>query len=350
MKKIFTLISIGLSVHYLNAQVVLNKANVPAAGTIIINYDANVPSTAFVFGKTGTNNTWDFSKVTVQQGQEDTIKYVSPSSLTGSSSFPTSDLVSYENGDKYFTFTKVDANGIFALGLSGDVTGTGKNYTFTFPSPILYFPFPFSSNTAYKGSALVQKKVSGAEAGAGGLVDSVNIWIKNYTNVKVIASGNIILPSGTLPALLVRNITTIVDSSQAKAFGNWFFPRPPSSVTDSTFRWLTSESTEAYAHVIYKNGSISDVAYHKETIPLGLSDGQQAKAQVSCFPNPAREVINFNLEEGSLSKITLVSASGKEVAVSTNTTINLEGLETGIYIARIVLKNGQVKIATFVKN
>ncbi|MBC7390658.1 MAG: T9SS type A sorting domain-containing protein [Opitutaceae bacterium] len=348
MKKISTLVAMVFSAQLINAQVVLNKANVPAIGTVIINYDANVPSPAFVFSKSGTNNNWDFTKVTAQPGQDDTINYVAPSTVPGGSNFPTADIVAYENGDKFFNFLKLETTGEYSLGLYGDVAGINKNYTIVFPRPVMFLPFPISASTKYKGSALVNKKVSGADAGVP--VDSVWLWVKNYANVEVIASGNIIIPSGTFPAILARNITTTVDSSMAKFLGNWFFPRPPSTKTDSTFKWYTQESVEAYAHVIYKDGAVTDVTYHKTLIPTGLLDTKQNASHLICFPNPAREVINFDIDNESLSKITLISASGKEVAVSLSSKVDLNGFEPGIYLARVVLKNGQVRLSTFVKN
>lgn len=348
MKKISTIIAITFLAQLINAQVVLNKANVPSAGTVIINYDANVPSPAFVFSKSGTNNIWNFTSVSAQPGQDDTINYVAPSSVPGSSNFPTADIVAYENGDKFFNFMKLETAGAYSLGLYGDFAGIKKNYTIVFPTPIMFQPFPISAGTKYKGSALINKKLSGADVGFP--VDSVLFWVKNYANVEVIASGNIILPSGTFPAILARNITTKVDSSMAKVLGNWFFPQPPTTKTDSTFKWYTQESVEAYAHVIYKDGAVTDVTYHRTTIPLGLLETQQNNAQLACFPNPAREAINFDVENESLSKITIISASGKEVAVSIYAKVNLNGLEPGMYLARIMLRNGQMKVSTFVKN
>ena len=63
------------------SQVSLNASMAPAVNSKIIYYDANVPNPPFTFGKSGTNNIWDFTNVTAWPGAEDTTYIISPSSL-----------------------------------------------------------------------------------------------------------------------------------------------------------------------------------------------------------------------------------------------------------------------------
>ena len=347
MKVTNTLITLFIAALSVNAQVILTKNNVPPNGTMYVNYDANSPSN-FNFSKTGTANVWDFTGITPIQGEEDTIFYAAPSTVPGGPSFPNADLVTYEKTDKTYSFIKLQNTGAYILGLYGDVTGKGTNFTIPASTPLLAQIFPFSANTKYEGPVLIEYKAKGADVGTP--FDSIWVDIRNYVKVEVIATGTIVLPSGSFPALLERKITRSVDSSRIKFGGMWALAEFKIT-NDSTFKWFTQQTVEPYAKAIYVNGQV-DVSYHKSSSVLGLVNEKTSSAVINCYPNPARETLYFNIENEKIENVVIVSASGIQINAKTSSanSVDVGDLQPGIYVAKIQLKNGQTRLSTFVKN
>lgn len=77
----------------------------------------------------------------------------------------------------------------------------------------------------------------------------------------------------------------------------------------------------------------------------GLSNGLEDKSTIGIFPNPATDRLSFKSEE-TIQQITLINFTGQTVLVkqvnSTRVTLNTNGLQAGIYFARIKTKNGIV--------
>lgn len=351
MKKTLTLAFLSAGFFSANAQVTLTAAQVPAPGTTYLKYDANVPSPPFTFSKSGSNNTWDFTGITTYPGQDDTVYYVAAKDLPGGSFFPTATGGSYEKGDDTYPFYKVESTGAWLQGFSGDFLGNGSTKVIPLSQPVNALPFPYTASSKFGGSVTIQFKASGAEVGYP--VDSVWIFITQITHKGVIATGNIVLPSGTYPALLERSIETQVDSSLIKVSGKWnLAPNFPKKSTDSTFKWYTQESIEEYAHVIYEKGQISDVSFFKSVVlPTSLFSADVFAQKLNCFPNPTKEKLQFETASGEIKHLSIYSANGEEVITlsSPSSSISVAHLMPGLYTAKLVLADGKVRTSRFVK-
>lgn len=63
------------------------------------------------------------------------------------------------------------------------------------------------------------------------------------------------------------------------------------------------------------------------------------KVNVVAFPNPATDVVNFQIDAADY-VITLTDLTGKTVATSTTSTIEMAGLSSGAYLYKVVTNNG----------
>ena len=63
------------------------------------------------------------------------------------------------------------------------------------------------------------------------------------------------------------------------------------------------------------------------------------KVNVVAFPNPATDVVNFQIDATDY-VITLTDLAGKMVATSTTSTIEMSGLSSGAYLYKVVTNNG----------
>ncbi|MEP7265155.1 MAG: hypothetical protein ABI772_11685, partial [Bacteroidota bacterium] len=98
MKKQLLTLMIALFPVFAFSQVSLTSAMAPAPNSMMLYYDANTPTPAFTFGKTGTTNTWDFSGLTAQSWDEDTTFISAPVNIPGGSAFPTASVITHEGG------------------------------------------------------------------------------------------------------------------------------------------------------------------------------------------------------------------------------------------------------------
>jgi len=63
------------------------------------------------------------------------------------------------------------------------------------------------------------------------------------------------------------------------------------------------------------------------------------KVNVVAFPNPATDVVNFQIDATDY-VITLTDLAGRTVATSTTSTIEMSGLSSGAYLYKVVTNNG----------
>ena len=69
---------------------------------------------------------------------------------------------------------------------------------------------------------------------------------------------------------------------------------------------------------------------------------------ISIFPNPAKDQIQIQAEKEVLD-YELIDASGKSILRESNNTINLIGLDTGIYFVQVRFKDGMNSRQRFIK-
>ncbi len=85
---------------------------------------------------------------------------------------------------------------------------------------------------------------------------------------------------------------------------------------------------------------------------VGAGLAETTATTASVYPNPANDVLNFNLD-GTAKSIEIISMEGKLVAsenvTGTTATVNVGHLTTGIYMYQVITANGIVTTNKFVK-
>jgi hypothetical protein len=69
----------------------------------------------------------------------------------------------------------------------------------------------------------------------------------------------------------------------------------------------------------------------------------------SVYPNPAKDVINFEVA-GNIATVEITTLDGKSVISSTDKTVSVEDLKTGLYLYTITTAEGKIAKGNFSKN
>ena len=335
------------------AQVSLNSSMAPPLNSMMIYYDANVPSPAFVFSTSGTSNTWDFSGMFASQSDDDTLFIVDPASVPLSSSFPAATHCTYEGGDANYTMIHIDAGGVSYLGNVSDISGSGTYYPLVFVPSLQAMTFPYTYGSTANASGYFELFQTGAAIGQPN-IDSVHY--KSYISgqIEVIASGNMIIPSGTMPAMLERNISSNVDTLWIKGAptGNqWIISSGfPQSSLDSSFYWYTNNSIEPYAHALYDDTGLHDVNFFKGLL-TGITETVN-NFNVVAYPNPSTGILNFSLPSiTGICDFKVFNSTGQLIMNGklNISQLNISYLPSGYYSMQLTSSEGKLSNFTFVK-
>jgi hypothetical protein len=351
MKK--QLLAVLMSVSFMSqAQVSLNQSMAPALNTTIMYYDANVPSPPFTFATSGTANTWDFASITITPGQVDTVSVLDPANIPFSSSFPLATHVTSENGEGSYSVMQITSAGVHMLGNVADMSGTGNYLPITTSQPVLVMPFPYTYGSSNTANATIEVYTTGSAVGQP-LADSIHYKSVLTSQRNVIASGNMIIPSGTYPAILERSVNNSVDTIWFKGAitgGVWSIaPGSPTTSLDSAFYWYTNNSLLPWAHALYDNTGLHDVTYFMATGTTSISENKATDLNV--YPNPASDFLQIRLETPGMNYIKVMDMMGNTVySISTDMGIvNVSRLAAGTYIIHVTDSKGQVSQSRFVK-
>lgn len=335
------------------AQVTLDNSVTPPVNSMMTYYDANVPSPPFVFSTSGTSNTWDFSGMFTSPTDEDTLFIVDPNSVPLGSSFPSATHTTYENGDDSYSMLKINSTGITFLGNVSDLTGSGGFRALVSNPELLAMPFPYSYGSSATASGYFELFETGAFIGEP-TIDSVHYRSTIGGQRDVTASGNIILPSGTFPAILERSINFNVDTLWIKGVptGNQWVISPgfPQSSTDSSFYWYTNNSNQPYAHALYDDTGLHDVNFFKDLI-TNISAPEKTFSS-TIYPNPSNGILNVTLPSSTgVCTFMIFNSTGQLVAKGSLTInqLNLSTLPSGLYSLQLTAADGKTSTTKFLK-
>ncbi len=76
-----------------------------------------------------------------------------------------------------------------------------------------------------------------------------------------------------------------------------------------------------------------------------------SEIDVVLYPNPAHNMLRISVgQTNPIDKVSVYEPSGKQMISSSNTSINIEALPNGLYIAVIEFKNGSIQHKSFIVN
>lgn len=129
---------------------------------------------------------------------------------------------------------------------------------------------------------------------------------------------------------------------------------------ENGFEWTATyniQGTEPMAIVLDSEENIYTVIQNKFTVvKFGneLSENlsiKKSKKEISIYPNPTIDVLNFNLQDSNVNKIRLFDANGREVYDSEiiNNRVDVSSLTSGLYLGILEMNNFENFTFKFVK-
>lgn len=196
--------------------------------------------------------------------------------------------------------------------------------------------FPFAATGGYQLSMFYD-----------GDVDKVYALIEDNTGTLSVAEydyasntlSNSIALGGSFPGIYIDGPT--YDSQNNKivgAYDNGIVVLDPTTGAYTVNTPLPFAGTLGFSLALHYD--LSQVVSIDETI------GNDTK--VTLYPNPAQETVTIDSDQ-SISNIDLVDLSGKHIFSSATKSINVEALESGVYIVQIQFENGATTFERFVK-
>jgi len=99
----------------------------------------------------------------------------------------------------------------------------------------------------------------------------------------------------------------------------------------------TAGDWDAEGKAFDAEGNCADFFYYFADEPASI--GKQEMVAVKAFPNPATEILNFEIDANDFT-ISLFDLSGKVVATSTSASLNIAELNAGAYIYKVATEKG----------
>ncbi|MBN8684888.1 MAG: T9SS type A sorting domain-containing protein [Chitinophagales bacterium] len=343
MKRILLFSLLSIAAASLSAQApTLTLANMPKANTQH-NFQ-NIAETALDsvnLGASGTNQTWDFSQLSLVPGGYSQI-YLAASATPFITDFPAATIASTDEvtDSSSYTYYK-GTNSEFSVMGSSD--GTNE---LTYTPASKFFNLPFTYNTEFSQNTTLA-----------GMAEGFTLAGTYKTSVKADGWGSVKTQLGIFPALRVQRITelnatvlffSLVERDTATEYWTTSFEAP----VFAYHRGLSEifGETEAYEFAEALTGTTVDT---KEPV-LSSIDLQIA-------PNPVtdRSNLRFDLEKGGKAAVFVSDAQGRQVltqqlgtlnAGNTQTELDFNALPAGTYFVALQV-NGHFKgVNKVVKN
>ena len=324
----------------------ITSANLPHVGSTYnqVNDSNHIDKPTFtVTAGSGTAQTWNYASKFVTTYTSSST-FVTPSSLTGSSSFPGSNLAESTGTGTATTnvFFTSSASGLVLNGAY--VTSSSLSVVYVpnameIPTP---FTYPNTSTTTY----------SYAISGAAGTYSYTQRQHSTRT-ITADAFGSLTTPAGTYPnTLRLKSVEVDVDSS----FGGVTMPlafTSASTATTTTYNWFESSSPFLLMTISMNGtGAVTSAAY-TQSAASGIESHTSPFETLSLYPNPAVDAASLSYENKNAMHVTIemYDISGRFIATlaNENQTAGKQilpidakalGLNSGLYFVRISGLNG----------
>ncbi len=356
MNKILIFIFLICFSNKLYTQVIITSAQNPKIGTTFVFANLNDDTSAlahFSFDTTGTNNIWNFS--ILPSNFKDTFWIVNPQYALGHDSFPNAHFASTQNYNRnYFRFAHSDSDALYSLGdyWSYPPYNSALSYVNYPPTKVLQFPYQYGSSFM-SNSRFFTPKLSGLDLSV--IADSSYIVHNIISLNQVIASGNMIIPSGTYPAILTKITTSSIDSIFIKdSTTNWqwlFSYAENSNWISGGYFWFTNNSTNPYAMISADGGTNYSIQYYMSQTPgVGIVELIHNKNILGIYPNPANNKLHIENMNERNTFFLISDISGRLLMkVNIQSEIDISELAQGIYFISVFNDNELVGRSKFVK-
>jgi hypothetical protein len=338
MKKSLLFVVSFLICAFSFAQITLNQSNMPTIGKVAIE-NVDTLFTGITPGSAGINQTWNFS--TLANHSQDTSVFATPSSLTGYSSFPTSNIGVASTGSQNL-FGNSGSTSFDILGIYADM-GFGPMAIALTPFKRM-FSFPATYLTTYTGNygLNLQFAYPSPPIDSAKMVSSVD-----YTNT-IDAWGTITTPTySNQPCLRlnVREINTTTTYVHITGLG-WQPTGAPTVDTSFTYSWWTNTVNFSLAEIQTDGaGVVTDAKYLSSYLTLGVNETVSVQNNVNVYPNPASSEIKVSgISDNCYMLIFDIEGKIVETALLKNWSneIQIYQLNSGFYFYNLINLSGEI--------
>ena len=360
---------------FLNAQIALTNNSTSRIGS---NYYYSVLNGAdindtfylhhFSFSISGTNNIWDFTNLPIKYGE--TINIISPSKAPDNKLIKGAKYVVYDSLSEEYAYYGSDSSGLYWLSSYASWLYPDYYtcmYAFAPPLRTMKYPFTLGSKTLSKTKTVlpVHPDMHG--------VPGDSSYTIHYTELssQVLASGNIVLPSGTYPAILEYVKSCSFDTIMYKGFasnGQWQMAKAglPCRGIDTAgivnsfgeFNWYIESSSYQVAYLIASTDSngktIPDeiIFLMNSTPTLGINNITTDENNISIYPNPANNKLFFQNNRNNKLSYTISDVLGRILLKNLdiqNNEIDISSLSQGLYFISFRGEDNSIKTLKFLK-
>lgn len=359
---LFNAVLLGATIAAI-AQITITSSHINTAGNQLIEASDESPDASLSVGSPGSGQSWNFAAL--QEDGLDTVFFVNPTGLPGSTDFPGANLaITYATDeDSSWIFLQNSATELRTLGFTEVFFESGVIDTFSVPFAFRVLSFPSSLGTTFsettEGFNLTEEFGFDPDGpGPHPFVDSIRFSSAITMESEIDGEGTITLPTGTFDALRQYSLQITSDSIFMLANGNWSLISATleaflgedavSQDTSFSYRWWTDIPTIGFplieTEVDSDDNLIESIRWIK-TSPVGIA--QNSTAALQLYPNPASGLINIQLEGNDNSRhlLYVYDATGrqvKEMSINSNRDqMNVEDLQNGVYFYQLINAQGQ---------
>lgn len=349
MKKQLLLLSSVFAAFTMNAQITITNVDIANAGMTILQANDTMPTVSV--GSAGTSQTWNLSALA--NNVQDTLYFNDTTGLPNASQFPTSNFAikMKQQGQRAIVFANRSSSGLLAQGYGAlvDIGGTPANVVIHNNPAEIISNFPanygntFNNNYVSKGTFYY-----GADPGIGFTVDSIRLVSHVTKSVNYDGWGSVTTPLGTYNALRVQTLKHNTDtiSGYIASFDMWVDFQTTYDSTKTYSWWANTVGfTLAEVTVDWATETATSATWLPVPPAVGINEVSNAEA-LNVYPNPAQNIINFNVDASKANAIQVYDVTGKMInayPVSVNNSqLDVTTFANGIYSYSVVGKNGVV--------
>lgn len=334
MKKITFLVACFAASSFGTKAQIIESNWLPEAGISNSSYQSNNASD-FMPGAAGEGQTWDFSGLTSNGMMSSSI--IEASAANGASEFSDANLAFTDGSVAEYFSTNASAYQSWGF-YSG--SGDEANYEIYSDAKDL-LRFPIGLGQTYTDDFSAERRASGM---------SFSIFKNGSINVDVDGSGSLITPQGTF-----ENVLRIKTTETYQMVGLPPTPGSSTSGTIVTYSFISADFPGVYL-LEYStledgiNAPVTEISY-ADVSTVGFRTSIENPG-VNLYPNPVVDRLTVRMRDG-IQSVNIYAANGRRMdsrVISRSLTtyvLDVSNLTTGVYLAKVVGRQGNVVIERF---
>ena len=276
-------------------------------------------------GSAGSGVIWNFSTVNIHTS-------ILKNYIVGTSAstvYPSANVAvgSATNNTFYYASSSTNLNYY-----GGNISASGVDASLNYGTPAVFASYPMSFGTS----------TTSATSGTVYVTSPFPTSFNFTGNCSVLAdgTGTLVLPAKTFTNVMrVTTSQTITSSINVNSINYDYYDinisrYPILTIATSTISSLAGTSTQTTTTILNNY----DV--------VGIKENQNTKIELSVFPNPATNFVNFSTASLEATKVIAIDLTGKTIATEVmemgKAKLNTSNLASGVYMYQVVDKDNQI--------